>query len=80
MGFKLFPSRHVITRDEMTSPDPCRQSTDFSSPAHQEKAHSSAGYEKAGASDKSADSTLVLDSDEKFNYRHQNGTLWRKAK
>lgn len=80
MGLRLFPSKPVVTRDDMHSPDPQRQIEDHSSPEYQERAHTSAGYTKAGSTDKSTDNTLVIGQDDDGLYRAQNGVKWIKSK
>lgn len=80
MGIKLFSKKNILKYNDLRTADPTRTPTDFSDPAYQEQANQAAGYEKAGKTDQSHNSTLVMDSDGTYNYRHQNGILWRKKK
>jgi len=75
---KLFPTTHVVQREEMPVANPQRESRDFSDPAGQAAAHTNAGYRPAGASDKPADGKLYISSTDDHFVREQNGQKWVK--
>jgi hypothetical protein len=83
---KIFPSKHVVTRDEMPTANPNRTPTDFSNSDYQSRANQSSGYEPAGQIDfkdvpePKQPGALHLWSEDNTLYREQNGTLWKKTK
>ena len=83
---KLFPSKHVVTRDEMPAANPTRTPTDFSNSNQHVQANQSAGYKPAGTipfsdvPEPKQPGALHLWSKGKTLFREQDGTLWTKQK
>jgi len=76
---KLFPSKKVVQRDDMRTPDPQRDSRDFSQ-GHDDD-HRSAGYHESDKqSSRSDDGKLHIFTEGDTCYREQDGKVWEKDK
>jgi len=71
---KLFPTKKIVTREDMRTPDPTREPVTRDGA----KDHEAAGYKQAGET-KDNGALEIFQDDEKL-YRAHKGILWEKPK